>query len=257
MLGVGYRSEMKNWDISQLNVDFIEVAPENWIDRDTTRLREIGKPIAFHGVSLNLGGKDALDVPFIKAVSHLMNELDVKLYSDHLASTGHAGHLYDLFPVEKVKREVYRIAGRIQQVQDILGRRIAIENPTAYVDLGDIPDQHFLNEVAQLADCDILLDVNNIVVNFKNHGLVNPVEFVQGIPPEKISYIHVAGHYWNEELQFYIDSHSRSVDEQTLSLLRLTDKPILLEWDNSIPSLEVVKEELWKISSHTSVATVA
>ncbi|MGI9212640.1 MAG: multinuclear nonheme iron-dependent oxidase [Methylococcaceae bacterium] len=242
---------MKYWDLHKLPLSFIEVAPENWIRRDTQRLLDIGIPVTLHGVSLNLGGCDPLDIPFVKSVGRLMDELHIDLYSDHLASSGHQGHLYDLFPVIRIASEAERIADRIKTVQDTLGRRIAIENPTTYISLGDIPDHHFLSRVAQTADCNILLDLNNIVVNYKNLAEIDPVEYVESIDRERITYCHVAGHYWNHDLKFYIDSHSRHPDQITFDLIHRVNKPKLLEWDNNIPDIQVIEEELWKISTHS------
>jgi uncharacterized protein (UPF0276 family) len=251
MLGLGYRSEMGNWDLSQLPIQFIEIAPENWMRRDIDKLMKLNLPIACHGVSLNLGGTAPLDKEFVRDIRHFLEQLDgVPLYSDHLASTGGSGHLYDLFPVAQTSSEIIRISDRIKEVQDILGHSIAIENPTAYVCIGDIPDPVFLQSVAERANCNILLDLNNIVVNFKNHGLINPIDYLQQIDYSRITYCHVAGHYWNEEFQFYIDSHSRHVDEQTMQLLNLVKQPKLLEWDNHIPDINTIREELCKISSH-------
>jgi uncharacterized protein (UPF0276 family) len=143
---------------------------------------------------------------------------------------------------------VVRVSDRIRAVQDVLGRRIAIENPTWYTNIGPIPEPVFLMSVAERADCDILLDLNNIVVNHKNHGRHSLAEFVAEIDLSRVSYLHVAGHEFDARFNLHIDTHSQPVEpgtvEMALRLHREHALPILLEWDNDVPDLATLNQEL-------------
>jgi len=258
MTGLGYRRDMADWDMSRINADFFEVVPENWIRRDRSplhRLIESGRPVSLHGVSLNLGGTSPLNTAFLKELCGLIEDLDAPFYSDHLAASGDAHQLYDLFPVPFTEAEAARIADRIRQVQDMLGRRIAIENATWYTNIGDLPEPVFLQRVVDLADCDILLDINNIAVNFKNHGRVDIPTFLQQTDLSRVTYLHVAGHEFDDRFGLYVDTHSQPVEsgtrEAALRLNREHGLPILLEWDNDIPDPDTLNRELACLRSMT------
>lgn len=256
MAGLGYRREMADWDLSAVHADFFEVVPENWLRRDRTplhRLIESGRPVQLHGVSLNLGGSAPIDDDFLRALRGLIDELGAEHYSDHLAASGDAHQLYDLFPIPFTAAEAWRVADRIRHVQDVLGRRIAIENSTWYTNAGTLPEVEFLNAVVERADCAVLLDVNNIAVNHKNHGEHDPrclsvARFIERIDPARISYLHVAGHEFDERFGLYVDTHSQPVETSTvqaaLQLHRDHGVPILLEWDNDVPDLSTINREL-------------
>ena len=251
MIGLGYRREMADWDMSAVEADFHEVAPENWLQRDRAplhRLRALGRPVQLHGVSLNLGGTSPIDPVFVRQVRALLDELGSEHYSDHLAASGDAHQLYDLFPIPFMPAEARRVADRIARVQDILGRRIAVENSTWYTNIGEMDEPDFLMAVVQRADCGILLDLNNIAVNRKNHGTCTPSAFVARIDLARVSYLHVAGHEYDERFGLYIDTHSQGVEPPTAALARTLHEqhglPILLEWDNDVPEMDVINREL-------------
>lgn len=255
MAGLGYRREMADWDPSAIDADFFEVVPENWLRRDRTplsRLQASGRPVFLHGVSLNLGGHSPLNIDFLRGMRGLIDELaasqDEVPYSDHLSASGDAHQLHDLFPIPFTKDEVMRVSDRIRAVQDVLGRRLAIENPTWYTNIGPIPEPVFLMSVAERADCDILLDLNNIVVNHKNHGRHTLEAFVAEIDLSRVSYLHVAGHEFDARFNLHIDTHSQPVEPGTVAMaLRLHREhalPILLEWDNDVPDLATLNQEL-------------
>ena len=169
-VGIGYRREMTAWDLSQVAASFFEVCPENWIRRDRTRLHEMtaaGRDVRLHGVSLNLGGTGPISTSFLYQVRDLMRELGATHYSDHLAASGDAHQLYELFPIPFTRVEAQRVADRVAQVQDVLGFAIAVENSTYYTNVGDLRESEFLQEVVARSNCRVLLDVNNIVVNWK------------------------------------------------------------------------------------------
>lgn len=258
MTGLGYRREMADWDMSAVQADFFEVAPENWLRRDTAPLQRLiasGRPVRLHGVSLNLGGTAPVDADFVRAVGGLMQTLGCTHYSDHLAASGDAHALYDLFPVPFTRSEARRVADRIKSVQDVLGCRIGIENTSWYTNIGDLPEADFLSQVLEQADCHLLLDLNNINVNRKNHGGPGIEAFVAGLDLTRVSYLHVAGHEFDARFGLYIDTHSQPVEPAVADfarhLARTHSLPILLEWDNDVPSLETLNQELSCLQTFT------
>ncbi|WP_428172655.1 DUF692 domain-containing protein [Comamonas sp.] len=251
MIGLGFRREMLDWDMSAVQADFFEVAPENWIYRDLAPLHaliESGRPVHLHGVALNLGGTAALDQSFLRDLRKLINALGRPLYSDHLAASGDSHQLYDLFAVPFTAPQARRVADRICAVQDALGMRIAIENTTWYTNIGTMPEADFLGMVLERADCQLLLDLNNLSVNHKNHGGLSPCEFVQRLGMGRVSYMHVAGHEFDPRFDLFMDTHSQPVEAHTQQLAtRLAERhgtPVLLEWDNDVPGIDVINEEL-------------
>lgn len=252
MIGLGFRREMRDWDWAALGVDFFEVAPENWLRRDRTVLHQLieqlGAPVFLHGVSLNLGGTGEIAHDFVRSVRDLMRELNCQHYSDHLAASGDAHQLYDLFPIPFTENEARRVAERIARVQDILGCRMAIENSTWYTNVGEMNETEFLARVVELADCQILLDINNIDVNHKNHGGLDIHNYVRQVDMRRVSYIHVAGHEFDPRFGMYIDTHSQAVEPHTAAKARQLQAthglPILLEWDNDIPSAQVLRAQV-------------
>ncbi|WP_246480291.1 DUF692 domain-containing protein [Inhella gelatinilytica] len=257
--GLGYRREMADWDVSAIPADFFEVAPENWLRRDRERLHELragGRAVHLHGVSLNLGGTSPVPVDFLRQVRHLMAELGTPHYSDHLAASGDAHQLYDLFPIPFTETEADRVADRIRAAQDVLGCRMAVENATWYTNVGGMGEAEFVARVLDRADCQMLLDVNNLAVNHKNHGGLTASEFVATVDPRRVSYVHVAGHEFDERFGLHIDTHSQPVEPPTAELARRLRRewgcPVLLEWDNDVPDLPTLKRELQWLASTTT-----
>lgn len=233
-------------------VSFYEVAPENWINiggkygREFRAMTERHDFIC-HGLSLSLGSTDPLDEDFVRAVKSFMTEHGMKLYSEHLSYCSYDGHLYDLMPIPFTEAAVNHVAGRIQRVQDILGQRIALENVSYYAAPGqEMAEIEFFNAVVNLADCDILLDINNIYVNSVNHGY-DAEEFLKAMPGQRIAYAHIAGHYVEAE-DFLVDTHGADVIDPVWKLLGKAYElfgvfPTLLERDFNLPPLaELVKE---------------
>lgn len=261
MAGLGYRRDMADWDMTTVQADFFEVVPENWIHRNRDplyRLLESGRPVQLHGVSLNLGGEAPVNTQFLQQVRELIDDLGCEYYSDHLAASGDAHQLYDLFPIPFTVAEVVRVSDRILRVQDILGRRIAIENPTWYTNIGDMPEPDFLAAVAERADCQILLDLNNIAVNYKNHRQHDLAEFLTRIDLARVTYLHVAGHEFDARFGLYLDTHSRPVESATRQwaqrLHELHGLPVLLEWDHDLPDINALNQELTCLHSMTMCA---
>ena len=239
-------------------IDFLEVAPENWINlgcRYGYQLRQLTEryELALHGLSLNIGGFAPLDEALVLSIKDFIQEHQCGFYSDHLSYCGDEGHLYDLMPIPFSQEAINHTAERILRVQDSLGQRIAVENVSYYgAPFQTMPELEFINAVIKKADCELLLDVNNIYVNSINHGY-NAEEFLLGLPLEKVSYVHVAGHF-DEAEDLRIDTHGSDVIDPVWSLLQLAYKtigvkPTLLERDFNFPSMPELFKEIQTIES--------
>jgi uncharacterized protein (UPF0276 family) len=237
----------------RLDVDFLEVAPENWIGVGGAygrRFRELNARYAFvnHGLSLSLGGPGPLDHAFLARLRRFLDEHGVLAYSEHLSYCSDDGHLYDLMPIPFTAAAVRRVAARIREVQDALGRRMAVENVSYYAAPGaEMSELEFLNAVLEAADCELMLDVNNIYVNSINHGY-DAHAFLAGVPASRVVYLHVAGHYVEAE-DLRVDTHGADVCDPVWDLLAATYrhcgvKPTVLERDFNIPPLDVLMQEV-------------
>lgn len=254
------------------DVDFLEAAPENWIGvggRFGKQFRALAEryPLVLHGLSLNIGGPDPIDTELVCAVRDLMRQIHVPLYSEHLSYCAVEGHLYDLLPIPFTEEAVHHVASRVRQVQDILGRPLALENASYYAQPHtDLSEAQFINAVQQESGCDLLLDVNNIYVNAINHRY-DPHEFLDALSLQRVRYIHVAGHY-DEAPDLKVDTHGREVIDPVWALLaaayrRLGPVPTLLERDFNLPPLPALLAEVAHIRAlqqdcqHTSAEAVA
>ena len=256
--GLGLRREMLD-DILTAKpaiIDFFEVAPENWIpfggslQRKFSQLTEQYRFIC-HGLSLSIGSPDPLDVIFIRQVKQFLKQHNISLYSEHLSYCSGKGHLYDLMPIPFTQEAVHYVAKRIRQVQDILEQPLILENVSYYAAPGQqMSELEFTLAVLQEADCQLLLDVNNIYVNSVNHGY-SAEQFLQAMPSSRIAYYHIAGHF-KEADDLLIDTHGAAVADPVWQLLQMAYqqhgvKPTLLERDFNIPQLNVLCEELRQI----------
>ena len=253
--GIGLRRSMLDEFLAQesVPVDFMEVAPENWIGVGGAfgrKLRHFTEryPFLIHGLSLSLGGPDELDVGFVRQVRDFMREHGIHLYSEHLSYCSANGHLYDLMPIPFTEQAVHHVAARIRRVQDIIERPMVIENVSYYAAPGqEMREIDFLAAVLDEADCQLLLDVNNIYVNAVNHGY-DAQEFLRAVPGERIAYIHVAGHY-NEADDLIVDTHGADVIDPVWALLEQAYSlfgalPTLLERDFNIPPYAELMREV-------------
>jgi hypothetical protein len=233
--------------------DFFEIAPENWIGlggRYARDLRQMTERYDFvcHGLSLSIGGPAPLDVALLKRIREFIDTHQIRAYSEHLSYTGDQGHLYDLLPIPMTREAVDYVAARVRQAQDILGRRLVLENVSTYAAPGsEMAEHEFVSEVIKAADCDLLLDVNNIMVNSINHGF-NAHEYLLALPAERISYVHIAGHY-READDLRIDTHGDAVCDDVWALLdqayaHFGVLPTLLERDFNIPPLTELLSEM-------------
>ncbi|MEM1403091.1 MAG: DUF692 domain-containing protein [Pseudomonadota bacterium] len=237
-------------------IDFLELAPENWIGvggRYGEGLDTLGErfPFVMHGLSLDIGGPDPLDMNLLDGVADLMNRFDVPIYSEHLTYCAAEGHLYDLLPIPFTEEAVHYVSDRIRVVQDRLGVPLILENASYYAQAHkDMDEPAFINAVVEESGCQLLLDVNNVYVNSINHRY-DPLAFMDALPLQAVRYLHIAGHY-DEADDLKVDTHGTDVIDPVWELLdktydRLGAVPTLLERDFNFPSLESLLGEVTRI----------
>ena len=250
----GLMPELKS--LAGKELDFLEVAPENWLHiggRYGRSFRELAAryPIYLHGLSLNIGGFAPLDTRLLSDIKQFMRDFDCPLYSEHLTYCGDEGQLYDLLPIPFTEEAVHHVAARVRQVQDVLGQRILLENASYYAAPGQaMSESEFINAVLAEADCDLLLDVNNVFVNSVNHNY-DPYQFLRSLPLARARYIHIAGHF-DEAEDLRVDTHGADVIEPVWALLdeayRLCGPlPTLLERDFNFPAMADLLQEVQQI----------
>lgn len=244
-------------------IDFLEIAPENWIGAGGKAAKQLDwfierYPIVCHGLSLSLGGPDPLNISFLHQVKQFLDHHQISLYTEHLSYCSAGGYLYDLLPLPFTAEAVQHVAARIQQTQDILERRIAVENASFYVaaPISEMDELSFIQAVLEEADCDWHLDVNNVYVNSVNFGF-DAKAFLQSAADaglgSRVVYGHTAGHY-QEAPDLLIDTHGANVIDPVWDLLadayRLFGRfPTLLERDTNIPPLLDLMPEVERIAA--------
>ncbi|WP_332604881.1 HvfB family MNIO-type RiPP peptide maturase [Acinetobacter sp. ESBL14] len=258
-VGLGLRREFIDEFINaESHPDFIEVAPENWMGFAGRHAKLLAQcvekaPLICHGLSLSIGGPHPLNYEFIQQVKNFLQRYQVPIYSEHLSYTHDGGYLYDLLPIPMTQAAVKYVAERILRVQDILGQRLVIENVTTYLmPNAEMREAEFVREVLLKADCELLLDVNNVYVNSVNHGS-DAYAFIDAMPKERIRYLHIAGHQQVEQ-NLLIDTHGAEISDPVWQLLGYTYqvcgvKPTLLERDFNIPSWQQLQDELTSIKN--------
>ena len=253
--GLGLRPEHYGAVLETLPaVDWFEVISENYLVDGGKPLYYLDRirahyPMVMHGVSLSIGGSDPLDPDYLTALKRLARRIEPEWISDHLCWTGIDGrNLHDLLPLPYTEEAIAHVADRVGQVQDLLGRRILLENVSSYVTYTDshVPEWEFLSAVAERADCLILLDVNNVYVSAHNHGF-EPLAYLDGVPGERVRQVHLAGHSRNGSL--IIDTHDHPVPDPVWALYgeavaRLGPVSTMIERDDDIPPLDVLLDEL-------------
>lgn len=264
--GLGFRREL----IAELKsgvpeaISFFELAPENWAGMGGRSARDLRYfteryPFVCHGLSLSLGGPAPLDETLLRQIRAFMNEHGITLYTEHLAWSADDGQLYDLLPIPLSEKAVKWTVDRISRAQDILGRRIGIENASYYVAPpgAEMSETEFISAIVRQADCLFHLDVNNIYVNSRNFAF-DPLAFLDGLPLERTCYVHVAGHYVEAD-GLLIDTHGAAVIDPVWSLLdaayqRIGDVPTCLERDFNIPDLATLSAEVGRIAERQAFA---
>ena len=245
--------------------EFLEASPQvSWVEAISENFMGLGgrplkvleqvrrdRPVVLHGVSLNIGSTTALNLEYVEALKQLIERIEPAMVSDHLC-WGRMGDRFshDLLPLPFTEEALLLTVQRIQELQELLGRQVLIENVSSYMTFHQsvMTEWQFLNEVAQRADCGILLDVNNVYVSSRNHGF-DPVEYVDAIDPQRVGQIHLAGH--QDRGSIVIDTHEGHVSDPVWQLYAHTVKrlgrvPSLIEWDEGVPELPVLLEEAAK-----------
>ncbi len=259
--GLGLRREhyREFLDARPAGVDWLEILTENYLVAGGKPLHFLDAirrdyPLAMHGVSLSIGGSDPLNLDYLRQVRALADRISPTWVSDHLCWTGVGGrNLHDLLPLPFTEEAVRHVAERIRQAQDVLGRQLLLENVSSYVAFphSTLTEWDFLREVAESADCLILLDVNNAFVSARNHAF-DPVTFIDAMPAARVRQIHLAGHFDRGDV--IIDTHDRPVCGDVLELYaytaeRLGPVPTMIERDDDMPALAELAAELAVVRS--------
>ncbi len=260
-IGLGLRSPHYTHILGkQPEVGWFEALSENYLDtggRPRFILEQVAEryPVVLHGVSLSIGGTDPLDMEYLRKLKALGRAVNARWISDHLCWTGVLGrNSHDLLPVPTNEEMLDHIAGRVRIVSDVLERPFVIENPSSYVEfkVSTMNEWTFLSQLAERADCGLLLDVNNIFVSSFNHRF-DPNDYVDAIPADRVVQIHLAGH--TNYGTHIIDTHTGQVIDEVWALYnraiaRFGDVSTMVEWDQDIPGFEVVYAEALKAAEY-------
>ncbi len=256
-LGVGLRTTHFQYILEHRPpVDWFEIISENFMDsqgRPRYVLEQLAEqyPLVMHGVSLSIGSTDPLNFDYLRKLKALADRIQTPWISDHVCWTGVAGrNSHDLLPIPYNDESLAHVVERIGIVQDVLERRLVLENPSSYVTFASssMTEWEFVARMAEEADCGLLLDVNNVYVSSVNHDF-DPVEFIRGIPAERVVQFHLAGH--TNCGTHLIDTHDGPVIDPVWELYRIAHAhtggaATLLEWDARIPSFPEVHAEVLK-----------
>ncbi len=256
--GIGLRGEHYRDVLERLPATgWLEVHSENYFGDGGKPLYYLERirahyPLSLHGVGLSIGGVDPLNTDHLDKLKALIERFQPDLVSEHLCWGAVGGiHLNDLLPLPYTQEALEHMVERVSQVQDYLGREILMENVSSYLEYEDsaIPEWEFISELARRSGCGLLLDVNNIYVNARNHGF-DPQVFVDAVPPERVREIHLAGFTVNrfDDSEILIDTHNQPVclavwDLYRCAVERLGPVPTLIEWDTDLPPLDTLLAE--------------
>ncbi|WP_417317591.1 DUF692 domain-containing protein [Emcibacter sp.] len=235
-------------------VDWFEIISENYMVPGGKPLHYLDRiaeryPLVMHGVSLSIGSTDPLDMDYMAALKALAERIEPRWISDHLCWTGQGGHnLHDLMPLPYSADALDHVVERVCRVQDYLGRQILLENVSSYLTYkkSDMTEWDFIAEMANRADCLILLDINNIFVSAFNHNF-DPSDYLEAMPAERVRQFHLAGHQHNGD--YIIDTHDQDVPGDVWQLYRQALQmfgPVatMIERDDNIPPFGELLEEL-------------
>lgn len=239
-------------------IGFFEVAPENYMRRGgyfPAMLARVAErfPLLSHGLTMSIGSVDPLDGAYLAELRRFLDRFAIGAHSDHLCFTGTDGYqAHDLLPLPFTREAARHAAARVREVREILGRPFAIENITYYLVPGEreMDEAAFLGEVLEQADCGLLLDVNNVVVNAKNHREYEPIALLSRLPLSRVVSLHVAGH--ERDLDRLIDTHGAPIADEVLPLVewviaRTGPLPVVIERDNKIPPLAELLAEAARV----------
>ncbi|KVX01153.1 DUF692 domain-containing protein [Shewanella frigidimarina] len=253
--GLGLRTDHFEYILQhQPDIDWFEVLSENYLvagGKPRYYLEAIAEqyPVVMHGVSMSIGSTDPIDMDYLKALKKLSNDIQPKWISDHICWTSiHGVNSHDLLPLPYTEETVNHVAERVRIVQDFLGRRILLENVSSYLSYQDstMDEWDFLSQVAEAADCLILLDINNIYVSARNHHF-NPLDYLKKIDPRRVQQFHLAGH--SDFGDYVIDTHDHDVPPSVWTLYqaaleRFGAVSTMIERDANIPEFPALYNEL-------------
>lgn len=257
--GVGYKPQHFEAILSDARpVEWLEIHAENYMGaggRPLAQLKHLSEhfAISVHGVGLSIGGETPLDQDHLARLRHLVGWLNPASFSEHLAwSTHGAEFMNDLLPLPYTKDTLNRVADHIDEVQETVGARMLLENPSSYLAFAESTwsETDFLEEVARRTGCGLLLDVNNVFVSATNLEL-DPRAYIDAFPLTRVGEVHLGGHHEDEDehgAPLLIDSHGREIADPVWALLdytldRMGSRPVLVEWDNDVPEWPVLADE--------------
>jgi uncharacterized protein len=256
--GLGLRREFASELSAQpkrADIDFLEVVPDNWMgvggeSVDTLENLASKYPFVAHSLSLSIGDALPFDRDYLGSVRAFLERFEIAVYGDHLCiSRDSRGYLYELLPVLRNPASAAFMVDKIKAVQDFLSRRLVLENISYYYEEeNQMPEAEFVALVIERSGCGLLLDVNNVYVNGRNHG-TDPFTFLNTLPQNAVAYYHVAGHLDQPDQDRILDTHGTPVSDDVMKLgayavARFGDQPIVLERDNHLPTLDELCEEL-------------
>ncbi|MEJ2362789.1 MAG: DUF692 domain-containing protein [Gammaproteobacteria bacterium] len=256
--GLGLRTDHYEDVLTQKpEVDWFEILSENYMVEGGKPLYYLDSirehyPMVMHGVSMSIGSVEPLNMDYLRQLKALMQRVEPMWISDHLCWTGVDGiNLHDLMPMPYTEEAIEHICERVSQVQDFLGRRMLLENVSSYLTYSDsqLSEWEFLSEVAQRADCLILLDINNIYVSAYNHQF-DPLTYLNAIPIDRVYQFHLAGH--TQEKDLIIDTHDQPIVDPVFELYahavaRFGKVSTMIERDDNIPPLSELLDELARV----------
>jgi uncharacterized protein (UPF0276 family) len=235
---------------------WFEILSDNYLGAGGLPLHQLEQvrrdyPVTLHGVGMSLGSADPLDHAYLTRLKRLIERIEPAWVSDHLAWISIGGrYLHELLPLPYTEECLRHVASRVLEVQDFLGRRLLIENPSTYLTFrgDDMTESEFLTALVDMADCELLLDLNNAYVSAVNHGW-DAAACLTALPAHRIREIHLAG--YDQQEGYLFDTHGHRVHGPVWALYaeairRLGPVPTLIEWDTDIPSYAVLAEEAAK-----------
>ena len=256
-VGIGLRSQHVHEILTTLpNIDWLELLADNHLadgGQSVDQLDAIAKhyPLTLHCVGMSLASVESLDLAYCQRIKQLAKRINASWISEHLCFSAALGvYSHDLLPIPYNQETLAHCVQRVLHIQEILGERLLVENVSSYMTFqnSDMSEIEFIRALAEQADCDLLIDVNNIYVNHLNHGLDGEA-YIDQLPIDRVQEVHLAGYQQQEN--FVLDAHNNPVSEPVWALYqRLIERqpnlPTLIEWDNDIPPLQTLLDEVQK-----------
>ncbi len=256
-VGIGLRSQHTHEILTTLpDIDWLELLADNHLadgGQSVDQLDAIAQhyPLTLHCVGMSLASVEPLDLAYCQRIKRLAKRVNASWISEHLCFSAALGvYSHDLLPIPYNQESLAHCVQRVLHIQEILGERLLVENVSSYMTFqnSDMSEIEFICALAEQADCGLLIDVNNIYVNHLNHGLDGEA-YIDQLPIDRVQEVHLAGYQQQEN--FVLDAHNNPVSEPVWALYqRLIERqpnlPTLIEWDNDIPPLQILLDEVQK-----------